>query len=623
MISYFDYYQLDYDKLYAKAKEHKFCNELVQDEYFLGLERARKKVYQNLSLEDLDVSINPHPVGSEIWLKEEIRLCKKNILYFCRHLKIKDQTEGFLNYNPYLYQQNYYYEFMRSKYIISDKCRQVGFSIATQALLLHKLLFFKDQLIEIISTDDEVSKSFLEKLKGTYDNLPEWFRRIPHFGSVPPTNAHRLSLGNGSSVKSLPRKEEGSRSGSLSILVFDEAAFIEGMKKMWAGSYYAIAKSDKSKVIIISTRNGNMGKGEWYYNMLTQTEEGNTDFNLIGVDWWEVPEYITNPAWLDGAFKNTARDIFLQEVCKKWLVAGDTVLDKEKLLNYKVIDPISHSIVSYETKKTEVLNDLHIFKQPKEGGRYAITADCGAGSKSYSSFHVFDLETYEQVAEYKKKMDTPDYATVLVKVGYYYGLATLVIEINNPGLAVMSHIFKTLKYPTSHIYKRKRKQAAYRDYGWVTSTKTRPLLVNDLIDCFQNDRVKINSKRTIDELLCFIWEDRTGKAKASAGANDDLVIALGIYCHLREVLMDLGQSVFSVRPLKDDQKLVEEKVWKLFQESEIVSFYNDNYDLFSEKTQKKIKDNLTIDESDSMFAPLIPILRYDDEDDENWTDVKT
>jgi hypothetical protein len=50
--------------------------------------------------------------------------------------------------------------------------------------------------------------------------------------------------------------------------------------------------------------------------------------------------------------------------------------------------------------------------------------------------------------------------------------------------------------------------------------------------------VKINSKRTVDELLTFIINN-SGKAEADTGKNDDLVMSLALTIH---ILFTLSES---------------------------------------------------------------------------------
>lgn len=585
MINYFDYYGLNYENLKNNALKHDFVNDITKNEYFLGLERAKKKEYNVVPFSELE---NPYEPGSIDWIKEEIKNCKSDINHFCQYVKIKHVTESYIPYKPYLFQQKYYNTLLDNKYTITDKCRQVGMSVATTVYILWLCLFKYDQTVDIISISDRESKSFLSKLKGTYENLPKWFKAVPYF-QKDTDNEHSIKWRNGSFVQSLPRTKEGSRSGSLSLLVFDEAAFIEYMESQWAGSYYTVARSVKSKALVISTRNGTVGTGQWYYEKLTSTQNGETDFSLVETDWWEVPEYLQEPSWLDGAFKNTSRDTFLQEVCKKWLVAGDTVLDKETLINYPIKEHIHNHIINHEGFK-ERIEGLNIWAEPEEEVNYVITSDVGTGSaKNFSAFHIWDTRTHVQIGEYKARISTNNFAKILEKVGKYYNEAVLVVERNNPGEAVISDLYNVIKYP--NLFRRKRKKVAFRDYGWVTSPKTRPLLINALIDDYENNNIKINGKRTIDELLGFIWDEKSGKPKAAPGNNDDLVLSLSMYCFLKDSLEEYYKA-HQLEITHENNMEEQAKLWGICEEGTVKEFYEENYWVYGAKTQDKIRKNI-------------------------------
>ena len=60
--------------------------------------------------------------------------------------------------------------------------------------------------------------------------------------------------------------------------------------------------------------------------------------------------------------------------------------------------------------------------------------------KDYSAFHVIDVETIEQVAEYKGRMSTKDFGNMLVTISTEYNDALLIIENNNIGWATIQQV---------------------------------------------------------------------------------------------------------------------------------------------------------------------------------------
>ena len=83
-------------------------------------------------------------------------------------------------------------------------------------------------------------------------------------------------------------------------------------------------------------------------------------------------------------------------------------------------------------------NDLWIWKQPDPDGRYLVSADVARGDgEDFSAFHILDLNTLEQVAEYRSKEDTTRYSGILMSIATEYNDALLVVENNNVGWAVL------------------------------------------------------------------------------------------------------------------------------------------------------------------------------------------
>ena len=72
-----------------------------------------------------------------------------------------------------------------------------------------------------------------------------------------------------------------------------------------------------------------------------------------------------------------------------------------------------------------------------------IAADVSRGDSSdYSAFHVIDVESCTQVAEYKGHLSTKDFGNLLVAVGTEYNDALLVVENANIGWATLQQIIE-------------------------------------------------------------------------------------------------------------------------------------------------------------------------------------
>jgi hypothetical protein len=74
------------------------------------------------------------------------------------------------------------------------------------------------------------------------------------------------------------------------------------------------------------------------------------------------------------------------------------------------------------------------------------------------------------------------------------------------------------------------------DFGLLLTTKSREVVLSDLEEKLRSGRIRVNSSRTVDELLTFIIKEDTGKVQADDGYNDDLVMSLALAAHTMDEL---------------------------------------------------------------------------------------
>ena len=234
-----------------------------------------------------------------------------------------------------------------------------------------------------------------------------------------------------------------------------------------------------------------------------------------------------------------------QECDCDFITSGQTVIDGVILEEYRekhVQDPL---------EKRGIDSNLWIWQPANYTKDYVLSADVSRGDGSdYSAFHVMDIETMEQVAEYKGRMSTKDFGNLCVNVATEYNNALLVVENNNIGWATLQQCIdrgyenlfytsKDLKYvDTEHqINNRYRTQDRNMVAGFSMTMKTRPLVVAKLEEYFREKTVIVRSNRLIDELFVFIYNNN--KAEAMQGYNDDLVMSFALTLWVRDTALRL------------------------------------------------------------------------------------
>lgn len=470
-------------------------------------------------------------------IRDETKKCMADPIYFMRkYVKIQHPHRGTISFDLYPFQENTLERFHDDRYLLILKSRQLGITTLVAAYALWMMIFNSDKSILIISIKQEVSKEIITKVRFANDHLPSWLK-------VPAIEDNRLSLRlkNGSSIQATSSSSDAGRSKALSLLVLDEAAFIDSAEEIWTSAYNTL--STGGRAIILSTPNG---VGNWFHRMWVDAEKKKNDFKTLRLPWHLHPE--RDQRWRDEQTKQLGERGANQECDCDFLTSGVNVIDLVLLKEYedtRVKDPI-------ELRRGQT---LWIFEPPDPNKTYLVSADTARGDSSdYSAAHVFDIETLTQVAEFQDQLPPAEFGDLLVSLATEYNDALLVVErTGGLGYAALQKIidrgYKNTFYSSNdlkivdvqHQYTNKHYRAEQKVLpGCETSTATRPLIVSKICDYFRERSVDIRSIRLINELKTFIWEN--GKAQAAENYNDDLVMALGFGLWIRDTALRLRQE---------------------------------------------------------------------------------
>jgi hypothetical protein len=474
-------------------------------------------------------------------IKLEYAKCLSDPIYFIKkYVKIQHPTRGTLPFLTYPFQDDALEDFVHHNQNIILKSRQMGITTLVAGYSMWLMTFHSDKQILCLSITQETSKAIVTKVRFANDNLPSWLK-------VPAVEDNRLSLKlkNGSEIKAASSAGTSGRSSALSLLIVDEAAFIDGIEEIWLSAQYTL--STGGKAIILSTPNG---VGNFFHKLWVESEQGLNNMNRIRLPWHLHPE--RDQKWRDEQTKLSGERGAAQECDCEFSTSGNTVVDIPVLEWYTkthVCDPI---------EKRGIDKGYWIFKYPEAGKSYMVAADVARGDSSdFSAAQIVDIETMEQVAEYKGKIPTKDYARALMTMATEYNNALLVIENANVGWAVIQEVldsnYPNLFYSSSDLqYVDVENQMSNKinsiekkmTPGFTTSNKTKPLVISKLESYLRNKEVIIHSNRLIEELNVFIWKSSgtSAKAEAMSGYNDDLVMSMGIGLWIRDVALRLRKD---------------------------------------------------------------------------------
>jgi hypothetical protein len=445
-------------------------------------------------------------------------------------------VRGKIPFHLFPFQEKTLTGFKDNRFNIVLKSRQTGISTLCAGFSLWNMLFNSDFNILVIATKQEVAKNLVTKVRVMHDLLPSWLK-----GGSMEDNKLSLRLNNGSQIKAIASSPDAGRSEALSLLIFDEAAFIEDIDEIWVSAQSTL--STGGACIALSTPNG---VGNWFHKTWLDAEEGANPFNTIRLHWTVHPE--RDQTWRDEQEKLLGQKKAAQECDCDFVSSGDTVIEPELLMFYKEThckEPI---------EKTGFDGNLWRWEYPAANGSYMVVADVARGDGAdYSACHVLDILNATQVAEYKGKIDTKDFGNFLVNLSTEYNDALLVVENSNIGWACIQqcidrdyknlfYMSKDLKYVDVENQMRNKYRADERGMvaGFSTTSKTRPLIVSKLDEYFREKSVTIRSNRLIDELFTFIFNN--GRAEAMKGYNDDLTMAFSIGLWVRDTALRLRQE---------------------------------------------------------------------------------
>ena len=569
------------------------------------------------------------------------------------YLETEDRTQGgFVPFKLFPRQKELVRAYESHEHNIVMKPRRAGISTTTAAYLaiLTALSSNKStQKILIAANKQETAKEFLKKIRDFTVQLPSWMDvyRGPNSDSWfdPEKNSSsHYKLWNGSEVKAVASSKDALRGYTPSVIVVDEAAFIEGNK---GEEFYTAAQPSLStggRSILISTPNGH---DPLYHKAYTTAERGKNNFNIVSMKWYEDPRYngrndgsgmswllhdektgdvveeIVDPKsgqgeeskvpestwvemikkgytprskWFDdmcAQLNHNARSI-AQELLCSFVGSGDNVID-DKYKNRQERDNVKDPI-----RKEWVDGNMWIWEDPIQGHQYILAADPSSGSSDdFAGLCIWDFTTGNQVAEYHGKV-APD---VLGEICKYYGEsydAFIVVDITGGwGASVVLKLIE-LGYPKKRLYyditvgidsvENNKALQKYMDKGKLPGLnfqKNRNTIVSKLEEAIRMDSFKIRSKRALMEIETFVFIG--GRADHMKGYHDDLLMSIAMCCFVGATsFKDLEKSKGQAKAMVSSWSVETNNVEDDSTLNEVINtgFYTDN------KNRKKDKQTL-------------------------------
>ena len=421
------------------------------------------------------------------------------------------------------------------------------------AYVLWETIFHPDIAVGFASYRGDASKDLIVRFKYAYENLPDFLKPI-----VTSYNVHDIAFDNKSSVISQTTTENTFRGKSLSIIFLDELAFVKPKvaREFWksllpsltAGA--GLKKGRDLKLIITSTPNGSENK---FAELWFKADQNESDFHAMRVYNEEVKG--RDEAFKQNMLQTMSQDEYDQEYGCMFISTSGTLIHSRFLEALRPKEPI----------KTH--DSIDLFNHIK-GKRLAIAVDVGTGVGSdYSVVQIFDMDTLEQLGEYRNnQLTTSEFTKKLIKILEYLDKegATEIyysVEANSIGQGVINLLniasSPVLKKAELIIERKLRKHG-----GMLTTTKSKMKGCMKFKDLVEKDQMTIHSKNLLSELKFFV---KSGASfKAEIGMTDDLVMGCVILTNMLaeialydEVVYDTINSIkeFDLEGSEDDDPM--------------------------------------------------------------------
>jgi hypothetical protein len=440
--------------------------------------------------------------------------CIKDPFYFSDFVSVIHPVKGKIPFNLYDYQKRVLWYFLTQRFNIVLKFRQAGLTELISLYCLWLALFHNNKNIQIISIKDRVAKKVLRRIKFMYRNLP-WYLQIPVVNGRPGDTGTQteLEFSNGSIITSIPTTEDAGRSEAVSLLVIDEAAIVRWASQIWAAAFPTL--STGGSAILNSTP---YGVGNFFHKTWVDAVAHGNDFTPIRLTWQMHPERDIN--WYKTMSSSLGPKRTAQEIDGDFLTSGNSVFD---LLDIKAIEDMLTEVDIYEKRLNGSLVIVH---PPIPGEKYYLAADIASGrSRDYSAFTVMN-RAGKEAAYYKGKMPVSEFATLLMRTGKEFNRAVVAPESNDIGLSVTTkiqdHGYPNLFYTTRFLKEKgQNKPKIEKVPGWYTTSKTRPIIIDELEDDIRNENIEVYDRFFVQEAYTFIYDERNRPIAMGKGNRAD------------------------------------------------------------------------------------------------------
>ena len=397
--------------------------------------------------------------------------------------------------------------------------------------LLWFACFHFDKYILVASNKNAGAVDIMNRIRYAYEELPNWLKPGSAY-----YNKHAMEFDNGSMIVSSATTENTGRGRAISLLMLDELAFVPRriQDEMWAS--LAPTLSTGGSCIISSTPNGDQ---DLFAQLWRGAVFGDNGFASLEVLWDEHPD--RDEHYKEEMIKKIGEEKWRQEYACDFLSSDPLLINSLTLIALKAKAPVF-------TDK-----GFLFWKEPRFTQTYVIGVDVAEGvNKDFSTIQVVELETMEQVAEFRSNSikEAQLYSAIKWIINKLLSYAcqktgkkpTIYwsFENNSAGAAINTLYWQDEFFPADAEL-----ISAQGDRGGMrTSNKPKLEACRHLKNLVEKARspLVVNSSLLIMEFKNYVATGASYAAKP--GATDDLVSAMLIVIRVIKQLAEYEPDVF-------------------------------------------------------------------------------
>ena len=549
--------------------------------------------------------------------------------------------------------------------IVTVKHRQCGITTVSSAWVTGQLVFAAKESPETvlcIGNKKDISEQLVSKIGTFLDQVPRWMWGDEFYSPDPDSpkntksiykkrNSGCIELFNGCIVHARSSGENASRGiSAVSVLIFDEAAFIQNGVSVYSSAVAACASVSHAKIVLISTPNG---KDPLYWRTYDNAINKRNNFEFVEFKWFQDLRYNKNLKWVkkneetgeietivetvigkkgeikydeerwrklekEGwkptspwyvnmckSFNNDEQKI-AQELDISFLGSSDTVVPVEVIEKHSQENVIE--ITDDWNLRDNLVKETWIWKDPIPGHRYIVSCDPSSGSgEDATAIEVIDVDAvdengipfFEQVLEYNGKLNGSEVGQLVYRYGTVYNDALAVVEaiggygdsiiltLQELGYSNLYYDDTNLKNYTNDTIKAKKNSIdTKQQLPGFRTNALRLQMISNFIELLKNNSFRVRSTRVISELGTWIFKN--GRPDHMDGMHDDLLTCLA-----------MGLFVMQFYMIKNDKIRSKDKI--MVGSWAINNYTNTNYNT---KQETKTRQNVS-EGSEKMFNPFI------------------